>query len=428
MDLKGLKVLVDGFNLEMPNGTGIKTYGMSLLAALKAMGTQVGMLSSKCYKVDAVSDQLLDEILFFDVTDADTPKKFTPKIVRKMQTTLTIAKPFRRASEVRRTHTVVTRGGEKEFLSSVGLYGLHECYSVANRRYKLGLGATTISVPGKIALWHATYPLPIRIKGAKKITTIHDIIPLKLPYATLDNKKAYYKLLKTSIKDSDLIITISEHTKKDILSIFDVAPEKIFVTYQPVHQVKPTKPSEAEIYSSLKRYGLKKGKYILFVGTIEPKKNIGRLLDAYGRLSIGMPLVIVGRKGWLWADELENKEMHNVKILENVSRRELPFFYAGAYCLVFPSIYEGFGLPPLEAMSFGCPVITSNVASLPEVCGNAALYTDPYDVSSLKDAIEGLILNPVARERFARAGMERAALFSMEKYKERLYDAYKKVL
>ena len=176
-------------------------------------------------------------------------------------------------------------------------------------------------------------------------------------------------------------------------------------------------------------------KYILFVGTIEPKKNLGRLINAYSCLDTDMPLVIVGKKGWLWEDDMSQLEAlfgnglnEKIKLLEYVSKKDLIYLYYSAFCLVFPSLYEGFGLPPLEAMSLGCPVITSNVSSLPEVCGDAAIYVDPYNSDDIRQAIEKLINNPEMQTQLVEAGKKRVELFSMENYAKKLYEAYTRII
>jgi glycosyltransferase involved in cell wall biosynthesis len=294
---------------------------------------------------------------------------------------------------------------------------------------------TNIAITEKMDIWHATYPLPINVQGAKKITTVHDLIPLRLPYATLDSKKVFYNKIKDALKDSTVTITVSENSKQDLLTYYDVDPDKIVVTYQPI-ALKPLHATDEEVSFILRRYGLELQNYILFVGAIEPKKNVGRLLDAYAAMDVDMPLVIAGKKGWLWEDELgktafmfDGKETKKkVKLLEYVSVDSLRYLYRGAYCLVFPSLYEGFGLPPLEAMNFGCPVITSNVSCLPEICGNAALYVDPYDVRDIKEKLETLLGDAELRKQLVQAGMLNARAFSMENYTKRLHQAYVRAL
>ncbi|WP_228059288.1 glycosyltransferase family 4 protein [Nostoc sp. LEGE 06077] len=242
--------------------------------------------------------------------------------------------------------------------------------------------------------------------------------------------KIFFNIVTKNLKESAIVLTPSENTKKDILECFDVHPDKIYVTSQPIvsnfWQIKEDALSEF-----LQKYQLKVKQYILFVGAIEPKKNIRRIIDAYSGLDTDMPLVIVGKKGWLWEDEigklerlLGNSFYQKVKLLEYVPKQDLNFLYQGAFCFVFPSLYEGFGLPPLEAMSLGCPVITSNVSSLPEVCGNAALYVDPYNTSEIRQAIAKLINHPQLRSQMINAGKERVKLFTMENYAQKLYAAY----
>jgi glycosyltransferase involved in cell wall biosynthesis len=256
------------------------------------------------------------------------------------------------------------------------------------------------------------------------------LIPLRLPYTTLDDKEIFYGKVKDSLKESDVIISVSEHTKKDLLTYFDVDPNKIVVTYQPT-VLEPLEPDEEEnVDEYLKRFKLEAGKYLLFVGAIEPKKNVGRLLDAFASIDTDMPLVIVGKKAWSWEGEigklqyLFDKDSQQVKMLEYVSTESLRYLYRGAYCFLFPSLYEGFGLPPAEAIRFGCPVITSKVSSLPEVCGNAALYVDPYDVSDIKEKIETILRDVELRNQLAANTKVNADYFSLDNYIKRLHKAY----
>lgn len=402
MDLKGLNVLIDGYNLELPTGTGLKTYGITLIKALNLLGAYVDVLTSR---------------------DAYNKLNLLTGLIR------TVSTGFYKAKKTTINGPVIKSGITDSFLNSVGdsigLFNLPSCYKIANFLYRSFGVSTRITVPKKIEVWHATYPLPIKIRGAKKITTIADLIPLKLPHTTLNNKEAYYKNIKESIKASAMIITISEHSKKDLLDMFDVMPDKIFVTYPPL-MLKPLSSEEENISLFLKKYNLRFRNYILFVGAIEPRKNVGRLIDAYSMIDTSMPLIIVGKKAWLYEKELA-RNLENVRLLGHVSADDLRYLYSGAYCFVFPSLYEGFGLPPLEAMAFRCPVITSNVTSLPEVCGDAALYVDPYDINDISEKIERLLDNQKLRTELAEAGKERAKIFSMENYIKKVYEAYNKL-
>lgn len=426
MELNGLNVLVDGYNLELLTGTGIKTYGVSLINALKLLEANVSVLFSR----NSSSDPILSEILFFDV---QVDSQGSTRSMKKSEITALIkgmlkatSKIFCRANKIRIKDFVIRNNIDNNLIDSVEIFNLPGCYKTAIALNSIFRIKTTITIPEKIDIWHATSPLPIVIKNAKKITTIHDLIPMKLPHLSLEDKRAYYNIVKDSIRESAIVITISENTKRDLLTFFDIDPDKICVTYQ-TSTLNSNSIEKEKIPNLLKKYKLKFKDYILFVGSIEPKKNIGRLIDAYNAIETDMPLVVVGKKAWLWEKEIARVEVNRVKLLEYVSTSELEYLYAGACCFVFPSLYEGFGLPPLEAMTFGCPVITSNISSLPEICGNAALYVNPYDTDDIRNGIEKMLSDIQLREKLSEAGIERAKVFSLENYTKKLYEAYSKV-
>jgi glycosyltransferase involved in cell wall biosynthesis len=428
LSLDGAKVLIDGFNLQLTQGTGIKTYGLSLIKALTALNANVDVLLSRGGNS---ANAILDEVYFYDNLEKNPSLLFVLKGLLK-----TASGPLYRARRRKSVGDYVIKRGQfnDDFMKYATSFNLPRCYDLANVLHKALRIQTKITVPEKLDIWHATYPLPINIRGVKKITTVHDMIPLRLPYATLDNKADFYYKVKESLKDSAVTIAVSEQSKADILDYYDVDPDRIIVTYQPI-ALDRLQASTQEVTFYLKRFGLSYQKYLLFVGAIEPKKNVGRLLDAYASSSLEMPLIIVGKKGWLWEDEigklgflLEGESKKRVKLLEYVSADALRFLYRGAYCLVFPSLYEGFGLPPVEAMNYGCPVITSNVSCLPEICGDAALYVDPYDVRDIKERMEDLVGDRPLRDQLAKVGRGVAQRYSMENYLQRLHQAYTKAL
>ena len=289
---------------------------------------------------------------------------------------------------------------------------------------------------------HWTYPLPIRVPGARNIYTLHDLVPLRLPYTTLDNKRRYFRLHKLLARQADHIVTVSEASKRDIVSLLGVPEERVTNTYQAVDIPRkftdvPLAQVAAEVAGS---FGLEAGRYWLFFGAIEPKKNVGRMIQAFLASGVDGPLVIVGKKAWKsdtscgccstttsagscrTATALRTR--HKIILLDYAPFRLLVNLIRGARAVLFPSLYEGFGLPALEAMLLGTPVITSNTASMPEVVGDAALTVDPYDVSALVDAIQAMDRDPALRARLAHDGPLRAALFSPERYAERLAALY----
>ena len=284
MNLHGINVLVDGYNLEMIQGTGIKTYGITLIKTLISLEANVDIL---CSRYTNTSNLILGEALFFDT------QKYNGRNLQIKGVIGAVIQRFYQAKEVSVSNFVIKREADFifDYLADSGkIFNIYNCYKLANNLYKYFPLETRVNIKKKIDIWHETYPLPIKVNNAKKITTIHDLIPLKLPYTTLDDKKSFFNLTKDAIKNSEIILTVSENTKKDILHCFDVNPDKIQVTYQPI--IDNSHLVENHIREiNLKKYNLKNKKYILFVGTIEPKKNLGRLINAYSCLDTDMPLV-----------------------------------------------------------------------------------------------------------------------------------------
>ncbi|MBE9178288.1 glycosyltransferase [Oculatella sp. LEGE 06141] len=433
LSLAGLRILVDGYNLEMTSGTGIKTYGTSLIKALKHMGGHVDVLLSRNSNE---KNKILDEVLFFD--DQTQGKSRILELLGLTKGMLRASSgPLYRARRRQAVGEFVIKQGRfsEDFLKYAESFNLPQCYKIAESLYKYFNKVSDVYLPEKVDIWHATYPIPVRIKGAKKITTVHDLIPLRLPYTTLDDKEHFFNKVRNALDDSTVVVTVSENSKRDILSYFDADPDQIVVTYQPIALEPFTAIEQEKTPEFLKRFNLNFRNYILFVGAIEPKKNIGRLLDAYATLDTDMPLVIVGKKAWSWENEIsrlqylfDKDSQGKVKLLEYVSTESLKHLYHGAYCFVFPSLYEGFGLPPLEALTFGCPVITSLTSCLPEVCGKAALYVDPYSVDDIKQKMTDLLNSPSLRDQLSNAGTEVVDYFSMDNYLKRLHGAYTKAL
>jgi len=181
--------------------------------------------------------------------------------------------------------------------------------------------------------------------------------------------------------------------------------------------------------------------YILFVGTLQPRKNISRLIEAFAKLEPSIKnkegsikdlrLVIVGKKGWQYEEILAAPEKfgvkEKVKFLENITDEDLPFFYKNALCFCLPSLYEGFGLPILEAMQYGCPIATSNVSSLPEAGGDAAVYFDPENVEHITKALQSLVDDEELRSKLLKKGYEQVKKFSWEKTARKTLDVLQEI-
>lgn len=252
-----------------------------------------------------------------------------------------------------------------------------------------------------------------------QVITILDVSYKYFP--ELFKKKDLYKLSlwgKYSVKAASKILTISENSKGDIIKEYGVLPSKIAVIHLGIKDTNMSKMSKEEI---LEKYNIK-SPFVLFVGTIQPRKNIKKLIQAFSMLTKEdkeTQLVIVGKKGWMYEDILNSdKEFgieDRVQFLHDVSNEDLPFLYKTAGCFVLPSLYEGFGLPVLEAMRFGCPVITSNISSLPEAGGDAALYVDPNDAEDIARAIKKVLTDEAFRSEMIKKGHEQVKKFSWDK-------------
>jgi glycosyltransferase involved in cell wall biosynthesis len=291
-----------------------------------------------------------------------------------------------------------------------------------------------VQIRDRIDVLHLTSPLPVRMSKTPTITTIHDIIPLRLPHSTTDKKSEVLGRLRKTIAYSDVLITVSNHSKSDIVDVLDVDPDKIVVTYQPPN-MGPLTPAEVEnLPARLFKYGLTAGQFLLFAGAIEPKKNLRRLIEAYLEIDTHYPLVIAGPRAWLWEKEVGDlgsiyceAALRRLKFLGYVSWEDLRALYGGASVFVFPSLYEGYGLPALDALNMGVPTVVSNSASLPEVCGEAALYADPYDRDDLAHQIKRALNDEELRKTLRLSGPQQAARRSFESYATMVSEAYKRV-
>jgi len=264
-----------------------------------------------------------------------------------------------------------------------------------------------------------THYLPLFVP-CPSVVSILDVSYLHFP--KLFKKKDLYQLKiwgGYSIRKSSAVITISESSRSDIIRAYGLSPNKVTVAYPGlVEREKEDKPMD----ELDKKYGVK-GKYILFVGTLQPRKNIKRLIEAFSKLKDkDVDLVVVGKKGWMY-DEIINSPSefgvgNRVKFLDSVEDENLPTFYKNAIFFILPSLYEGFGLPVLEAMEYGCPVITSNVSSLPEAGGDAVLYVNPEDVKDITEKMQKLLQDDSLRKELVAKGREQVKKFSWKKTAE----------
>ena len=253
-----------------------------------------------------------------------------------------------------------------------------------------------------------------RFSPAPLVVTIHDLSYFYYPDEFL--KKDLYQLknwTKYSAEKAKKIIAVSNTTKKDIVRFYQTPEEKIEVVYNGYEKTSNIKHLASN--SSIEKVE----PYILYVGTIQPRKNIGTLIEAFAKFKTAHPelkLVIAGKKGWLYEETfIKVKKMNlekHVRFLGFVDDPTLISLYKHAFWFVLPSFYEGFGIPVLEAMSYGCPVISSFTASLPEIAGDAALYIDPEKKEDIVDKLNQLLENKTLRNELITKGKERSRKFS----------------
>ncbi len=267
-------------------------------------------------------------------------------------------------------------------------------------------------------LYHATEHLLLPLRSVPTVLTVHDLIFRRFPAHHKRLNRWYLNLtLPLYCRRAKHIIAVSECTRRDLAAAYRLPPAKITVVSEAAAPHFCPQPPEM-VAAVRARYGLPE-RYLIFVSTIEPRKNLARLLTAFEALradGLSDGLVIVGRRGWLYDDffaRLERSPARDRVIFPGyVPDADLPPLYAGAQACVFPSLYEGFGLPVLEAMACGTPVATSSTSSIPEVGGDAALYFDPADVEQITETTRRLLRDPALGEEMRARGLAQAARFS----------------
>jgi len=269
-----------------------------------------------------------------------------------------------------------------------------------------------------------------------KVMNIYDLTFIKYPNYIDSVVKTYTERVKRCLQWTDLVLTISESSRKDIIEYLKVNPEKVYVTPL-ASRYYPNYLSE-EIAQRLEKqgnYDFSKP-YLLFVSTIEPRKNINTIITAFNFLKekykIEHQLVLIGKKGWNYKPiftAIENSPWKNqIHHLDYLSNELVALFYSKADIFVYPSHYEGFGLPVLEAMTLGVPVVTSNTSSIPEVTGDAAILIDPNDPIQLAEAILKVISDSQLRQDLIKKGKARAKLFSWERTAKETLKAYRSII
>jgi len=423
-----MKITIDAFNISLAHGTGVATYGRTLAKAAQGLGHDVSAVFGTRAGSSKVS--LLNEIA---IAESGSVAAKTPPLNAKLGFAVDALKGMvsdRSACEVPLSGRVILPATLS--LGAARFWNVKNLYVSANVAFQATGAVTRVSLP-QTDLAHWTYPLPLRIPGARNVYTLHDLVPLRLPYTTADVKRAYLKLCKRVARDADHILTVSECSRSDIIDILGVDQNRVTNLYQSSDAGQyMAGVDESEIARHVEGLlGVGMREYFLFFGAIEPKKNLARLIEAYLGSGVHTPLVIVGAPGW--GSDRDVALLKSMVALDSRKRivwlgylpRDMLFrLIAGARATLFPSLYEGFGLPVLESMALGTPVITSNTSSLPEVGGDAPLYVDPYDVSSITAAIMRIDADADLRTEMGKSGLAQADAFRPEAYEKRLAGFY----
>jgi glycosyltransferase involved in cell wall biosynthesis len=287
--------------------------------------------------------------------------------------------------------------------------------------HRLRLPIPVETITGSLDVFYSPdFVLPPTRRTTRTLLTVHDLSFLHCPETFVPPLRRYLeRVVPRSIARADLVLADSAHTRSDIVSLLGVPPDRVQVLYSGVPPGFRPQPELGEGERLRARYGLSDGRYVLSVGTLQPRKNYVRLIRAFANLEPETvepetQLVIAGGQGWLYQDIFTEAERHGdrVRILGFVDEADLPALYRNAALFAFPSLYEGFGLPVLEAMACGVPVVCSNASSLPEVTGDAALLVDPLDTDGLAEAMARVLEDADLRREMVARGVAQAARFT----------------
>jgi glycosyltransferase involved in cell wall biosynthesis len=281
---------------------------------------------------------------------------------------------------------------------------------------------------------HSPDFIPPHRPSCRSVITVHDLAFLLYPHFLTKESARYYGHIDDAVRWTDHIIAVSESTRRDTVDHLGVPEDKITVVHEAANPIfRPVSQDEAR-QQVRNRHGID-GRFILFVSTIEPRKNVPTLMRALWQLvecyKEEVHLVLAGGKGWLYEDTFAAvDELHlddRVHFVGRVSSEDLLYLYNAAELLAHPAFYEGFGLPPLEAMACGLPVIVSNVSSLPEVVGDAGLLVDPHDVDELTVGIWRVLTDEELRQEMIEKGLRQAARFSWDRAAAETLEIYRLV-
>lgn len=429
-----LRVGIDGFNLALARGTGVATYARALAESCANLGRHIDLVYGVNVPPRAALAQR--ETLFFAALAQDMREDIAPprataigRLRRLMLTPVA-----RRLVEVPVTGRVIRSDDGRRVPPFDRLFTRNRLFSLGERYLRRYGRLLPVRVTHPPAIMHWTYPVPVRLIGSRNVYTIHDLVPLRLPHLSLEDKRYHERLLHACAANAAHLLTVSEASRRDILAHLPIDPGHVTNTHQALPQGARGDRSLADLGAL---FGLTPRGYFLFVGAIEPKKNLGRLIEAYLTGGFDVPLVIAGPDAWGAEEELRllrgkggltALQSGRIQRLGYVPTEHLELLVRGAQAVVFPSLYEGFGLPALEAMAVGTPVIASDRGALPEIVGDAALLVDPYAIEAIRAALTRVRDDPALREALGAAGKARARQFTRARFQARIDGLHRQLM
>jgi glycosyltransferase involved in cell wall biosynthesis len=425
--------MIDGAQFLAKKATGIGSYGRTLAKTLRSAGCNVSVLYGGHARPGALPLSLAVQVF-----GNEPPEPGWRRSARAIGSAGAMAMGrggYARAVPVP-TDAVDLSGFDPALPACDEVWNASGIYARAHALFAMKRRLMKLKVPRTCDVAHWIGPLAVKALGVPNIYTLHDLIPLQFPHFVIDVGARSAYLHAAIARQADHIITVSETSKRHIVDLLEVPEDRVSVTYQPVPDLPrlPTRDAERLVECV---YGVSPGAYALYVGAIEPKKNLKRLIEAFVLADAGMPLLMIGPLGWLYEDDLalmDSVAGHTrdggpapVRRLGYLPRRHVVALLQCARFLVFPSLCEGFGLPVLEAMQLGVPVLTSNTGALAEVSGDAALLVPPLDVGAMAEQIRRLANDSDLCRELAGRGPPQAAKFDFEGYRHRLAAAYRKI-
>lgn len=310
--------------------------------------------------------------------------------------------------------------------------------TLARLWHRLGAPLPVETFAGHVALYHGMdFTLPPTLPRTRTVVTVYDLAYERYPDDTMPGMQQHLaRLVPRAVAQADRVIAISQATRADLVALYGADPSRVAVIVPGVDSRFNPERQPGERRRIREKYGLPGGDFLLTVGTLQPRKNHARLVEAYARAldaaASEVPLVIAGARGWAYGavhDAIGRLKLAGHVIFPGfVDDADLPALYRTALAVAYPSLYEGFGLPVAEAMACGTPVVTSNVSSLPEAAGDAALLVDPLDTGALADALARLLTDDALRDDLRTRGLAQAAQFTWQRAAEGLWGVYRGLL